>query len=414
VLVLAFGTGAFLNGRHLRAQAGAKGYQEIASVSELKAQQIGQWRSERLSDVRLAAASRYARNAVSAWMDASGDSARLTADVMEWLSLVKNVNLYYDALLLDGEGRVLLSTSGGSGKAGTESLAALRHARSIRGAVLGELFMEASGNVFLDAMAPLQLGSGEPEAYIDLKINARSALFPMIQSWPTPSPTAETLLVRADGDSVLFLNDLRHRAGASMQLRFPLASTRIPAVQAVLGRVGKFEGTDYRGVDVLADMRPLAGSGWYVITKIDSVEVYSEASARVLMSSIIIAMLLLLAGMGTALGLRHSQAQLYRKLLHAERQERELQEEFRTTLYSIGDAVISTDPEGRVWHMNPEAERLTGWTELEARGSSLPQVFHIINEQSRREVESPVHRVLQEGSVVGLANHTLLISRDGV
>jgi len=87
--------------------------------------------------------------------------------------------------------------------------------------------------------------------------------------------------------------------------------------------------------------------------------------------------------------------------------------ELRATLYSIGDAVISTDVEGCVARMNPVAERLTGWTEAEAVGRPLDEVFRIVNEETRRRVESPVARVLREGVVVGLANHTLLIARDG-
>jgi PAS domain S-box-containing protein len=83
------------------------------------------------------------------------------------------------------------------------------------------------------------------------------------------------------------------------------------------------------------------------------------------------------------------------------------------TLYSIGDAVIATDKRGRVTLMNPVAEKLTGWKEREARGKALSTVFRIVNEETRRKVESPVARVLREGIVVGLANHTLLISRNG-
>ncbi|HUI71315.1 MAG TPA: PAS domain S-box protein, partial [Spirochaetia bacterium] len=89
------------------------------------------------------------------------------------------------------------------------------------------------------------------------------------------------------------------------------------------------------------------------------------------------------------------------------------EEELRTTLYSIGDAVISTDERGVVRHMNPMAEKLTGWKESEARGRDLAEVFFIANEESRAPIENPVRRVLREGVVVGLANHTLLIARDG-
>lgn len=88
-------------------------------------------------------------------------------------------------------------------------------------------------------------------------------------------------------------------------------------------------------------------------------------------------------------------------------------EELGATLYSIGDAVITSDARNMVTRMNPVAERLTGWTEAEARGRPLDDVFAIINEHSRDKAENPAQKVLGEGRIVGLANHTLLLSRDG-
>jgi PAS domain S-box-containing protein len=85
----------------------------------------------------------------------------------------------------------------------------------------------------------------------------------------------------------------------------------------------------------------------------------------------------------------------------------------RVTLASIGDAVITTDIAGRVTYLNAVAESLTGWRSAEALGQPLDAVFRIVHEESRRTVESPATRALREGTVVGLANHTLLVARDG-
>jgi len=90
----------------------------------------------------------------------------------------------------------------------------------------------------------------------------------------------------------------------------------------------------------------------------------------------------------------------------------QLLEELHATLYSIGDAVITTDADGLVRRMNPVAEVLTGWTEGEARGKPLREVFTIVSEDTGLTVENPVANVLRDRKVVGLANHTLLVSRD--
>jgi len=84
-----------------------------------------------------------------------------------------------------------------------------------------------------------------------------------------------------------------------------------------------------------------------------------------------------------------------------------------TALSSIGDAVITTDYDARVTFMNPTAERLTGWKLGEAQGRPLHEVFHIVNEDTRNLVESPVAKAIRMGNVVGLANHTVLIAKDG-
>lgn len=94
-------------------------------------------------------------------------------------------------------------------------------------------------------------------------------------------------------------------------------------------------------------------------------------------------------------------------------QIRESEALFRATLYSIGDGVITTDQNGRIQQMNPVAEELTGWSESEAQGSPLQEIFKIVQEGTGLPAENPALRALKEGKIIGLANHTLLIARDG-
>jgi PAS domain S-box-containing protein len=91
----------------------------------------------------------------------------------------------------------------------------------------------------------------------------------------------------------------------------------------------------------------------------------------------------------------------------------EHRERLRTTLASIGDAVIATDLNGNVTFLNSVAQRLTGWTESDASGLPLTQIFHIVNAATREIVDNPALRALEEGCIVGLANHTILMAKDG-
>ncbi len=106
-------------------------------------------------------------------------------------------------------------------------------------------------------------------------------------------------------------------------------------------------------------------------------------------------------------------ARLWAERERAEEKMREQRERFKVTLASIGDAVLSTDTEGKVTFINPVAAALTGWTNEEAAGQPVQNIFRIINEKTRAPADDIVERVLREGHVVGLANHTALVARDG-
>ena len=97
----------------------------------------------------------------------------------------------------------------------------------------------------------------------------------------------------------------------------------------------------------------------------------------------------------------------------AQARSRAQREVFRITLRSIGDAVMTTDVEARVTYLNGVAEALTGWSHADAVGQPLDAVFRVVNETTRRPVDNPALRALREGIVVGLANHTVLIRKDG-
>src|SRR6185436_15316039 len=97
----------------------------------------------------------------------------------------------------------------------------------------------------------------------------------------------------------------------------------------------------------------------------------------------------------------------------SEKRLREQREWLQVTLASIGDAVIATDVQGKVIFINPVAESLTGWSVSDATNRLLNEIFRIINEDTRESIESPFGTVIREGIVVGLANHSLLIAKDG-
>ncbi len=138
--------------------------------------------------------------------------------------------------------------------------------------------------------------------------------------------------------------------------------------------------------------------------------VESKASSDITLLSIAIPSLMGTGLVGIVYFLSHRNMVQRRRAAEVADEQRE---RLRVTLTSIGDAVITTDAGGRITYLNPVAESLTGWASGEAINHPLNTVFRIINEETRMSVENPVRRVLCDGMVVGLANHTLLIRKDG-
>jgi PAS domain S-box-containing protein len=138
--------------------------------------------------------------------------------------------------------------------------------------------------------------------------------------------------------------------------------------------------------------------------RIDSVASRQFANASILLSGLIGAALI---GVVTILTGKRIRDQRAADDIIADQGER-----FRTTLASIGDAVITTDTEGRVESMNEVAEALTGWSTADAKLKPLAEIFRIVNESTRKTVGNPVEKALRDGTIVGLANHTILIARN--
>lgn len=388
-------------------------YENIAAIAKMKVGQIVEWRKERLSDAKRAALGPALRRDAAEVIKGTAN-AEVWDDLRNILTVGKREGVYVNLYFTDAWGNLLLAAKGEEFT--SLSLATQQSiARTLASGepVMSDFFREPNGHVHLDVVCAVRDNAEKIIGAVILRYNAEGFLYPLIQSWPTPSRSAETLLVRREGQELLFLNELRHQKQTALSLREPLTQDNLPTVKAVLGRSGMFEGKDYRGESVLADLTPVPGTSWFLVAKVDRSEILAEARYRAISTSIVVVSLILLAGSVTASAYRRRQAGLYLRILQAERNEQESQELFRATLYSIGDGVLTADTTGCVREMNPVAEWLTGWTEAEARGRPIEEVFVIVNQETRATVPNPVDTVLRDGVVVGLANHTILIARDG-
>ena len=226
----------------------------------------------------------------------------------------------------------------------------------------------------LHIIAPLfagEAGSGDPLGAVVFVINASPYLYPLIQSWPAPSDTAETLLVRRQGDQVLYLNDLRHRTGAALQLTVPVTQTGLPAVQAVLGATGVFYGVDYRGAAVISYVTPVPDSPWYVVAKIDEDEAFAALRARSAFITALVLALMGICGIGAALSWSSLSRERYRAAYRAQAERQALAGHIERLVKHANDIILLADGDRRLVDVNDRAVEAYGYPRAGAAGPDL-------------------------------------------
>jgi len=378
---------------------------ELVSIAELKRNGITEWYLDEINDAAAISANTFL-HAVYLKSISSGDEAS-GADLITFLNDLKTEHGYSEIFLTDVEGNLRLSTSADSSGPGTALVGFIKEAVREKMVICTGLYLSPVNNApRIDFIAPLALPEGELQSAIVLSIDPYDYLYPLLSFYPSPGRSSESVLLMKEGDQVLVLSNLRFEDGAALRKRIPLPDLKGNKALATDGFKGIIEITDYRGIEIYAYLCPVEGTSWYLITKIDKDELYSGLREEI----VLVLILLVLVGLflGAVFWLYNAERQ--RRVLASLLQARE---EFRTTIYSIGDGVIITDKAGMIQNMNPVAESLTGWKESDAINRSITEVFRIASEDTDEEVPNPVIKVLSSGIVVGLANHTNLISKDG-
>ncbi|MFZ5772601.1 MAG: GAF domain-containing protein [Thermodesulfobacteriota bacterium] len=331
-------SGGIIYHRSQEQQLRAKAEEDLAAVARLKVEQIMQWRAERLADAAVVTASPVTALALTSWL--AKPLPELRNAILAHFRILQQQYHYHDILLADVDGRVLLSLSDRPDlPLHQDALRFLAEALRRRQPLLSDMHSGPAGLAsHLDVIAPLfagDPGSGQPAGAVILQSDARQFLYPMIESWPGRSPSAETLLVRRDGDRVLFLNELRHRKDTALKLDIPLSRTQVPAVMAVLGGEGVYQGLDYRGVEVVAAVRAVPDSPWHVVAKIDAAEVFQAWHAISLLIMLLILTVMAVSVAGVAIVWQRMAKVHYRELYRANAERLRNQEQLQAAMREV-------------------------------------------------------------------------------
>jgi PAS domain S-box-containing protein len=360
----------------------------ISAVAELKSGQIVKWKQERKGDAAVLTENPLIVEAVKRIFEGrkTYESKRAILSVMQFL---KRYYGYEDIYLIDVKGSRILSTADRKERIDRYATSSLSKSLKEKRIIFSDLYKKESGNISIYMLAPVFTGEGEKSKVYGVFlfcINPSEYLFPLIQSWPVPSETAETLLVRRDGKDVLFLNELRHKKGTALHLRIPLSAKELPAAMAIMGKEGVVEGRDYRNIPVIAAIRAVPGTPWFIVSKIDKGEVLAHAETRSALVTILVLVMILASGFAVLLIWRHKESESYKRQYEIERQRQMYEEHYRSLFENMLNGFAYCRmlyeegiPSDFIYlDVNPAFEKLTGLKD--AAGKRVSEVIPGIRE----------------------------------
>jgi len=355
---------------------------EVAAVADLKSREISEWAGGLLGHARYLqrtySSSKSIREFLAnpAAVDAKNHVRILIASARDSLGFARVV-------LFDHAGRIRMAAPASEERdpPGTPSLVTRT---LLTGRIQGTDLSRCSASperVCMEIGVPLasEASEGDPLAgpvgALLLEIDPADFLFPVVRSWPTPSLTAETLLARREGDNVVFLNQVRSSGAPPLTLRLPVdPAAGLPEGMAVMGVEGGAEGVDYRGVPVLAALRAVPGTPWFIVAKVDQSEVYAPVRERFLSMGLILVFLSFGALLGLTQLLSRRDNLWLRKQLATEQERRVLAQWNILLRKEANDSILLTDENWRILEANDRALQTYGYALAEMRSMRMPDL----------------------------------------
>ena len=267
----------------------------LRAISLLQVRNVADWRRQHIADAAALTDDGLFAQAAARWHAAPSEA--LQEPLRERLRSFVEHGGYSAAFWVDAQGALRLGPQGAlQGTLASPEQQALRQALAQAEPVAVELHRDAAfAFAIFGVLAPVFDGD-TPLGAVWLVSDARTQLFPQVESWPSASRSAESLLVQRDGDELVYVSPLRHRSDAPLSLRQAIVPGRDVVVQAVAGARGVVYGSDYRGQEVLALVSAVPDSPWVLVSKLDVDEAFVEAQRGEWLALALLASLALLSG----------------------------------------------------------------------------------------------------------------------
>jgi PAS domain S-box-containing protein len=365
---------------------------ELSAISDMKIRQITQWRFERLADGKFLGDNIMLSQKISDFLKNPDKITSSDIFVQILKSLTENFD-YRSAILVGQHGDVRLAFPLKDTVIGDQLRSLFPEIARNRKVLMTDLYINSQVNfVNLDLIVPLitrNLNDTIVPGFLVLEIDPQKVLYPLIQLWPNPSKSAEALIVRKEGDEIVYLNELRHLKKTEMIPRKSGSEEKLPAAMAFRGIKGTIDGVDYRNRRVVASMKKIPGTQWFMIAKIDRDEVVSVLNSQVRL--IITVLVLFIATIGLFLGflLWNQRVRFYRERYEAELNRLALFKHFDYILKFANDIILLLDKDLNIVEANDRALEVYCYRREELIGRNLqtilaPEILPDMGEQIDR------------------------------
>lgn len=382
---------------------------ELTAIMNMKIGQIANWRQERVADANVLFDDSFLALRIKNLLEGRG-TPELKGRILSRMAALRFYQYQYIALL-NSRGDVILSYPEGKWGHAPLIIKLAKEAMQTQKIIFSDLYRNENGKaIHLSLIVPILVGSGPGKnsiGVIVIGIDPHQFLYPLIQSWPTPSRTAEAELLRREGNEVVLLNELRHRQGTALTLRFPLTETELLAAMAVRGEKGVVEGKDYRGVAVLGVVGGVPDSPWFLAVEVDAQEVLAPVLYYFQVMLVLMITLIAAAGLGLAFIWRNQQATFYRRQFEIERDKRSLALRYEYLTRYANDIILLIDQDLQIVEANERAMASYGYGRDELLTFSLKEL-HPPETQSLLD-----DRLQHAGDQDGLIFEASQLRRDG-
>jgi diguanylate cyclase (GGDEF)-like protein/PAS domain S-box-containing protein len=387
---------------------------ELSAISDLKVAELMKWRNERLGDAEIIR-NNYPMTDLAARCLKNPRDRAAERKIKSWLSQYM-VSYEYDQIrLLGAQGATHVSFPPDRRAASTAIRKRMPEIMQSRRATLVDFYRhDYDRRIYLSVVIPIMdhAANNRPVGALSLRVDPEKFLYRYILRWPMPGKTGEILLVRREGNDALYLNELRSKKDSALNLRIPLERTAVPAVRAVLGQTGIVDGLDYRGEPVMAVLRSVPDTPWFLVTRMDKTEAFAPIREN-LRTTIWIAVAVIFAIGASLAFIRRQQSLLflkerYRSAEALEKSEQRLKE--TQAIAHLGSWELDLVSNRLYW--SDEAYRIFGFQPREF-GGTYEAFLEVIHPDDRAAVNAAYTGSVREGRDTYEIEHRIVRKSNG-